>query len=168
MNFKLEQVPSYYRGYIELVDDEGILELLHSSRDEFTYLINTFTEEKGNFSYESGKWTVKDIIQHVTDSERVFSYRALRFARADATKLEGFDQNEYAAMVPTSSRLLKDLIAEFVAVRASTIQQFEGFDEEMLERNGNASGVEFRVDMLGFLISGHLLHHLKIINERYL
>jgi len=168
MSLDIKQVPDYYRTYVRFLKDESVVEALQLSAKDFNYLLNTFSNEKAKYRYAEGKWSVKDLIQHVIDSERVFAYRALRFARNDSAQLEGFEQDDYATQAASDSRDIKDLMSEFTSTRYSTISFFTSLSEEQLSRKGIASGVEFSVEVLGYVISGHLMHHLEVIREKYI
>lgn len=168
MAIEIDDVPAYYQGYVKNITEEPLIELLRSSEADFTYLLNTFSDEKAALAYDEGKWSVKDLIQHIIDSERVFVYRAMRFARNDSQELPGFDQDMYAEEANADNRHINELMGEFTATRSSSISLFTSFSNEQLARRGTASGVVFSVEVLGYLVSGHLLHHLKIIRERYL
>ena len=141
---------------------------MKSSANDFNYLLNTFSNEKGDYRYEEGKWSVKDLVQHVIDSERVFAYRALRFSRNDQTELSGFDQDHYASHALAQDRDLEEIMNEFTSTRYSTISLFSSLTDEQLKRVGTANEVEFSVEILGYIISGHLLHHLEVVREKYL
>jgi hypothetical protein len=158
-------MPEYYDKYILPVDDINVVDALKK------YDVSMFDKATlariGINVYEPGKWTVKDIIQHVIDAERVFSYRALRFARNDKTALPGFEENEYAVNTNVAKRSLDDLLSEFETVRRSTIFLYKNFTDEMLQRAGVASGRDISVLAIGFIIAGHALHHSKVIKERY-
>ena len=121
----------------------------------------------GDRAYAPEKWSVKDIIQHLIDAERIFTYRALRFARNDSTALPGFEENEYAPAAQGNKRSIDDLLSEFRALRGSTLDLFESFDKEMLEKVGKASGVDISVLAIGFAIVGHTRHHVNVIREKY-
>lgn len=168
MAIDIEKVPAYYQGYVRDITQEPLVGLLKKSETDFTYLLNTLSDEKTMDSYAEGKWSIKDLVQHIIDSERVFAYRAMRFARNDSTELPGFEQNEYAQKANANRRHISDLMGEFTSTRSSSVSLFEAFTDEELQRIGTASGVEFSVEILGYLVSGHLMHHLKIIRERYL
>lgn len=168
MRIDINQVPEFYRPYLRFLEDQSVIEHLQHSAKDFNYLLNTFSNEKAEYRYAEGKWSVKDLIQHVIDAERVFAYRAMRFSRNDNTELPGFEQDDYALHAASDSRDIKDLMSEFTSTRYSTISFFSSLDEVHLTRKGIASGVEFSVEILGYIISGHLLHHLEVIREKYL
>ena len=137
-------------------------------KKRFVELINEVPENKLSFAYAEGKWTLAELLMHIIDAERVFQYRALRFARNDKTPMAGFDQNDYVPECNAKGRSKKDLLEEYAAVRESTILLFQSFDEEALKRVGNASGSDMSTRAMGFIICGHQAHHLNIIKERYL
>ncbi len=130
--------------------------------------ILALSEEQLNHEYQVGKWSTKEVIGHIIDTERIVAYRALRFARKDKTSLPGYDEVLFGDTSNTGQRDIQKLIAEFVAVRQATILLFESFNEEMLAERGIASNFEISVPALGFAILGHCIHHLQIIDERYL
>jgi hypothetical protein len=117
--------------------------------------------------YAPGKWTAKDIIQHLIDAERVFSYRAMRFARNDKTQLPGFEENDYAVTANASKRNMDDLLDEYYLVRNSTIKLFKSFTDEMLMREGVIPSGNVSVLAIGFIMPGHTIHHLNVLKERY-
>ena len=124
--------------------------------------------DKFDYSYAEGKWTIKEIIQHIIDTERIFAYRALRISRNDKTPLPGFDENDYVDNTNAKRRGIQDLLSEFSAVRHSNLLMYKSFSDEQLRRIGIASNNEVSVRALGFLILGHLKHHQKVFQERYL
>ncbi|MEQ9405875.1 MAG: DinB family protein [Cyclobacteriaceae bacterium] len=168
MAIDLSKIPEFYRGYFDPETTESVVELLVKSREDFTYLLNTFSNKKAEFRYAEGKWSVKDLIQHIIDGERIFTYRAVRFARNDRTDLSGFEQDDYVANAHADKRDIQDLMAEFTATRNSTILFFESLNEADYQRTGTANGYGFSVEVIGYMISGHLIHHLKVIREKYL
>lgn len=160
----------YYKNYIQQIENNGksIVANLEISQKEFEELLSDLSEEKQLYAYENGKWTVKEVVQHIIDTERVFCYRALRFARNDKTALPGFDQDLFVANVDANKRNWTDLLAEMSIVRQGTILLFESFSEESLLRIGEGSGKNMSVRAIGFLCSGHQVHHLNVLKERYL
>ncbi|MEP0986980.1 DinB family protein [Ekhidna sp.] len=163
----VQKVPEFYRGYIKAAGEGELVPLLLKSGDDFIHFCRGISEQQGLYKYAPDKWSIKDIILHLTDSERVFAYRALRFARNDKTELSGFDQNLFVPEANADGRTIHNLLSEFTNVRAATVDLFSSFSEEVRQRSGIASGVEMTVEMLGYIISGHLNHHLNIIHERY-
>ena len=160
-------LPEFYDRYINETDDLDLSEALES------YSVNLIIEDKdklislGNKVYETGKWTVKDILQHLIDCERIFCYRALRIARNDKTPLPGFEENEYIPEAKTDRRTIDELIFELDSVRKTVILLFNSFDDEMLLRAGMCSGKNISVLAIGFTIAGHMLHHINVIKEKY-
>ncbi|PJB11291.1 MAG: damage-inducible protein DinB [Flavobacteriales bacterium CG_4_9_14_3_um_filter_40_17] len=159
----------FYKPYIEEIGQElDILTGLELIGNEFVDLINSLSEDKLNFAYAENKWTIKEVIVHLIDSERIFSYRALRFARNDQTDLSGFEENDYVPFSDANKRSKSDLIAEFKTVRTSTISLFQSFSDEMLLRAGTIGGNTMSVRALGFIILGHQKHHINVVKVRYL
>ena len=130
--------------------------------------ISNISSEKLEYRYAEGKWTIKDILLHLIDAERIFAYRALRIGRGDKTPLAGFEENGYVINANANSRLVESLLNEFQLVRKSTLEMFENFSEEQLAYLGTSSDNIISVRAIGFIISGHQNHHLKVIVERYL
>lgn len=160
-----EHVP-YYGKYIALVGPDSLAALEAQARSTAALLAAT-SEEQGNHRYAEGKWSVKEVIGHLADGERVFAYRALRIARADTTELPGFDENTYVPAGKFDRRPLADIAAEFAAVRAATLALVRSFDEEALARRGSANNSPVSVRALVAIIAGHELHHVKLLRERY-
>ena len=125
-------------------------------------------KEKLNFSYAPDKWTIKEVLQHIIDTERIFAYRALRFARNDQTSLPGFEVEDYIPPAKVYERPLEKMIREYTSLRIANIALFESFDDDMLQRSGIASDNKISVRVIGFKFIGHEIHHLRIIEERYL
>jgi uncharacterized damage-inducible protein DinB len=169
MILKTEYTP-YFEQYLELVgfDNKTIIENLESSQIAFEKVFRNLPEEKHVFSYALGKWTIKELIQHIIDTERIFSFRALSFARNDQTVMPGFDHDAFVANDNANERDYYDLLDEMKVLRTSTIQLFKSFSEEALLRMGVASNNKISVRALGYLFSGHQIHHLNIVKERYL
>ncbi|UCH82991.1 MAG: DinB family protein [Candidatus Latescibacterota bacterium] len=161
------ECPPYASAYVDRVGDGDILDILVAQREEMDNLLEGIGEERAGHRYEEGKWNLKEIIGHLTDTERVFCYRALRFARKDRTPLPGYDQDEFVRNGGFISRTLADLLAEFRSVRSATITLFAGFNKDVLMLRGTASGFEFTVRSIPFITAGHVFHHLDIIKERY-
>ncbi len=168
-NLQPNEYPEYYIPYINEVKSLAIIDALEDNLNDFyNFIENIVPGEKHEYRYESEKWTIKDIVQHLIDAERIFSYRALRISRFDKTPLPGFDENEYVTVANANHRNMIDLIQEFVAVRKATIRLFESFSEEMLLNKGIASNNPISVRAIGYIITGHCIHHQNIIKERYL
>ena len=155
--------------YIGLLPDDGlILKHLADNLRTTTDFIRSVPEEKLSYRYAEGKWTIKEILAHLIDDERIYAYRALRFARNDQTELPGFEQDAYAVESGANERSVDDLLNEFASVRRSTISLFNSFDDRVLTRSGVASGNVMSVRAAAYHIAGHELRHLNIIKERYL
>ena len=160
---------SYYQNYIEKASNyNSILEGLESTQNELLEFYNALPESKLTYQYEVGKWTPKDILLHLIDSERIFAYRALRIARNDKTSLPGFEENDYVPEAIANNRSLSDLLEEFNTVREATLSLFKSFSTEQLLRTGTASNNPISVRAIGYITIGHVLHHKRIIEERYL
>jgi hypothetical protein len=163
----IKSLPEFYDRYINLVDDMELLEALETITPEYLFSDTYSLQAIGDTVYAPEKWTIKDIIQHCIDTERIMSYRALRFARNDGTPLPGFEEGEYAFHTITSQRTIEDLLDEYEIVRASTVAQFQHFNDLMLNRSGVASHRTISVGSLGYVIVGHAIHHINVIRERY-
>lgn len=158
----------FYASYVGQISDGDLLEELEISVHDLIRFVQNIPMDKYDYRYAEGKWTIKDILQHLMDSERIFAYRALRIARNDRTPLPGFDEHDYAAIAGGSERTIRDLLTELALVRQSTIHLFKTFNEEALLRMGTASGFPVSVRALGVIIIGHQKHHQKVFEERYL
>jgi hypothetical protein len=158
----------FYAAYIAGVPDGDLLAGMERQVAETVGVLQKVPEERGNHAYAPGKWTLKEVIGHITDAERVFSYRVLRIGRGDQTPLPGFDENAWAPQSGARNRTLADLVDEFRAVRASTLALLRHLPAEAVTRRGTASGKEISVRALAWITAGHERHHLKIIHERYL
>lgn len=162
-----EYVP-YQKMYIDLVDNKSIMLGLEASLKEGVVFFNAIDSEKFNHTYQDGKWTIKELLLHVIDTERIFQYRALRFSRHDKTNLPGFSENDFVQYSRASTRSKDSLIAEFKAVRMSTMLLFETFDEQTLLVLGNSGDSTMSVRALGYLAIGHQRHHVNVVEQRYL
>ena len=162
------EYPGYYEPFIGLSKARQIGEELQHSGEQIKDFILSLPEEKGNYRYADGKWTVKELLIHIIDTERVYGYRALRFARHDATQLPGFDENLFAAQSNAEKRTLASIASEFMSVRSSTLSLLENLDESTLKMHGIANGNALSVRAIFHIIAGHALHHVNILKERYL
>jgi uncharacterized damage-inducible protein DinB len=160
-----EHLP-YYGKYIALVPEGDLVSILRDQHRATVGLLEA-SGSRADFAYASGKWTVKEVIGHIIDAERVFAYRALRFARADTTAVAGFDENAYVAAANFRGRTLDDLVAELSAVRAATIEFARHVDGDQAARRGTANGAEVSVRALLYIVVGHELHHVALLRERY-
>lgn len=159
---------SFYAGYIARVPEGDIVSLLASQMEATSASLARLGEAQGDHRYASGKWSIKEVIGHLADGERVFAYRALRFARGDETPLASFDENAWVPQSGCDRRTLKDLAEEFRAVRMATLALARSLSPEAAIRTGTASGKTVSVRALIYMIAGHELHHLAILRERYL
>jgi hypothetical protein len=164
----LQSVPPFYQGYVQLVKDNDLFDNLEQSMLSTQQLVGKISEEKGAFSYAPGKWTIKELLCHMIDAERIFGYRALRFARNDQTPLSGFEENDYATEANADNRTVVGIAADMKRLRFATIDLFRSFSPEMFDRTGTANKTTLSVRNVGFIISGHETHHRKILAERYL
>lgn len=162
-----EHIPPFYKRYIDLVDAQLLANTLKENGESMSAFVKTWTDNMVKYRYEDGKWTAREVIQHLIDSERVFAYRALRFARMDQSELPGFNENDYATVYEEDPRSFYEVIHEMEAVRGSTVALFESFSPLALKRTGRASGVDMSVRTIGEVIAGHELHHKNILIERY-
>jgi hypothetical protein len=154
--------------YVAAVPDGDVLSLLKKQNGETVRLLARIGEKKSRHRYAPGKWSIREVIGHLIDAERVFTYRALTFARADRNALPGFDENMWASSSNADSRTLKSLLDELKAVRAATLALFSGFTPEQIARTGIASGHQVSVRGLLYVVTGHERHHTKILRDRYL
>ena len=158
----------YYQKYIDLVKGDNPIKALENQIIAMQAFLSEIPEEKENYRYAEGKWSIKEVIGHLTDTERIFGYRALRFARKDNTILPGFEENDYVASANFEKRSFYNLVHEFSLVRESHIALFKTFDEEALSQIGTASNNKISVRAIIFTMAGHEIHHLNVIRERYL
>ncbi len=157
----------YYANYIAQVPGTDVLAVLESQKLQMLQLFAGRSERDGSFRYAPGKWTVKEVLGHITDTERIFTYRALRFARGDETPLPGFEQDDYVKNGGFGGRTLASLAEEFGAVRSASIALYRSFGEEVWPRRGSANQKEVTVRALAFITAGHQMHHRIILEERY-
>lgn len=157
----------YYDRYISLIAGSDILGTLESQRRQMLILLCGRDENDGDFRYAPDKWTVKEVLGHVCDTERIFAYRILRIARADRTPIEGFEQDDYVRNGPFANRPLPEIIEDYIAVRSATITLLRNLDEPAWTRRGIANKNEISVRALAYLMAGHELHHRRILEERY-
>ncbi len=159
---------AYYRLYIDQVPEGNILDLLRDTLEQTLQTLRAVPESRGDYRYEPGKWTVKDVVGHMVDTERVFTYRALSMARTDPAALPEMDQDLYAEANNTDDRTLKSLLDELEAVRQGSLALFASFDAAAAARTGTASGFPFTVRTFPYIIVGHEIHHRRVLEERYL
>ncbi len=159
---------SYYGKYVSQVPEGDVVETLERQMGETLALLGTLDEERAGRGYGPGKWSVKELVGHLSDAERVFAYRALRFARGDSTPLPGFDQDPYVSAGNFNARTLSDVTEEFAEVRRATVRLLRSLGQEAWGRRGVASDNEITVRALAYIIAGHEAHHVRILRERYL
>lgn len=164
----IDEYSKFNATYIKVLENIELFEELEVSLHDFIKFVQNIPLDKFDYRYAEGKWTIKEIIQHIIDTERIFAYRALRISRNDKTPLPGFEENDYVVNTNAKSRSIQDLLTEFSAVRHSNLLLFKSFSEEQLARIGIASEHEVSVRAIGFLIIGHLKHHKNVFIERYL
>jgi len=163
------EYPSYAEMYMKLVKKDGsLIEQLKSSLDRTKSLINNLSSEELDYRYEKNKWSIKEVLVHIIDDERIYGYRALSFARNDKTNLPGFEQEDYNLNSDASKRTIENIMEEYEALRLSTITLFNGLSDKSLKRMGIANGNQASARALGYHILGHDLHHIKIIENLYL
>lgn len=157
----------YQINYISLVPDGDLIEIMRSQIDATAAYLAELSEEQIQYRYAPGKWTIKEVLQHMIDCERIMCYRALRIARKDATPLPGFEENDYVTNANVDERDFIDMVREYIAVRAGTIYMFRSFNNTILLNRGTANNKIMNVNAFAYVIAGHELHHMKIIKERY-
>lgn len=170
IEFPLEnEYPNYAEMYLKLVKKDGsLLEQLKSSLEKTKTLVYNLSQEKLNYRYAKKKWSIKEVLVHIIDDERIYGYRALSFARNDKTNLPGFEQDDYNLNSDTSERTIENIMEEYEALRLSTIALFNGLSDKSLKRIGIANGNPASARALGYHILGHELHHIKVIEHLYL
>jgi uncharacterized damage-inducible protein DinB len=159
--------PRAHARYIELVPDDDILALIESQSTDTQKLLASLDETKAAHRYEDGKWSVKEVLGHITDAERIFAYRALAIARGEQQPLPGFDEDDYVRNASFDTWKLGDLAEHYALVRRSTIVLFRNFPEEAWDRRGIGNGDPITVRAIAWIIAGHERHHAKILRERY-
>jgi len=160
--------PGHFKRYIDLVPETESLSAILNQGLEIMSFLSAISEEKSMYAYAEGKWTIKELLQHIIDAERIFTYRALCIARGEKENLPGFEENDYAANSFANNRRWDSLVKEFLTVRQSTELLFKSFTEEMLDSLGTSNNKTIDVSSIGFIIAGHYYHHKKILLERYL
>ena len=165
---QLPFMPEFFDRYINMLPECTLHDALKHSKDLSHFVPVSTLDERKHYRYAPDKWSVSDILQHVIDTERILSYRALCFARNDTTILPGFDENEYARHTMANNRSIEDMLNEYQLVRQSSIHLFQGFSETMLLRTGICYDKKVSVASLAFIIAGHPIHHMQVIRERYI
>jgi len=164
----IEDIPEYYQNYVRQVEGDKIELILDGALKETLAFLELLPENKWSYRYAPEKWTIKELLLHIIDTERVFAYRILRISRGDTTPLPGFDQDVFVPNSNANKRSGASLIAEYKSVRETTLHLVRHFTAEMWERKGTASGLTFSPITIAFITAGHEAHHLRIIRERYL
>lgn len=159
---------AYFWMYIDIAEGKNLFKSLKKSKKSLLKILNNIPNNKSNYAYAEGKWSIKTVICHMIDTERIFAYRALCISRGDTSEFPGFDQDEYADKSNMENISLKDLIKEFEQVRNSTISLFKNMAESDIDLEGNASGLKMTPRMIGWKMSGHVIHHTNVIEERYM
>ncbi len=160
--------PHYYDTYVKLIEANSVDELIEKYSDSIFQFFKNIPKEKINYRYAESKWNLKEMLQHIIDTERIFAYRALTIARHDTTSLPGFDENTYAAASSADARKWKSLLKEYKAVRKSTNLLLKSFDDDQLQQSGTANGQPNTPLAISYIIFGHSLHHINVVKERYL
>ncbi|TPN89045.1 DinB family protein [Aquimarina algicola] len=158
----------YYAAYIKKAMHEDIILGLENGKVQFKEFVAAISQEKMNYAYQEGKWTIAEVLLHLIDAERIFAYRALRFARNDKTPIIGFEQDDYVPYSNANQYTVQEIIDDFEAVRTCTISLFKNFTTEMLIRVGEASGSPMSTRAVGYILQGHQNHHFEVIAEKYL
>lgn len=159
---------AYYEKYVSLVTEPDLLGLLVRQPDELAAMFHDAREEKGTHAYADGKWTIKEVLSHLIDGERMFAYRVLRISRGDETPIEGFEQDGYIENSHANDRSFAELLEEFALLRRANVIFFGNLRDDGWTRIGTASGVKVSVRALAYIMAGHVRHHVAILNERYL
>ncbi|MGB3008354.1 MAG: DinB family protein [Chitinophagaceae bacterium] len=164
----LKKVPVFFHQYIKQVEENEILTALQDQAISFSKLLRKIPADKLNYRYAKGKWTIKEMVQHIIDTERIFAYRALCISRKESAPLPGFDENLYAANSKAGKRNWKEMLEEIKVVRAATIFLYKSFDKNQMNAMGISNDYPISVLGIGFIIAGHINHHKKVLIERYL
>lgn len=165
---KKEEYVTYYQKYVDAILEEDLCVLLTRQAEELTALLGTVSEEQSSYRYAKGKWSIKEVLGHITDTERIMSYRLLRIGRGDTTDLAGFDENVYVQHASYEQLSMQQLLNDFSAVRHATSSLIRILPEEAWTRSGTANGGPVTARALAYIIAGHALHHKTILQERYL
>ena len=162
------EYPDFYSGYISLVPDGDVIKFLKKQKRMFMGLIDSIPEEGLLYRYAEGKWTIKQIVGHVIDTERIMAYRALVFSRGERQPIPGFNENEYVEKASFNKKDIMGLIQEFAKLRESNLLLIQNFSDEMIDRKGNANDFFFSVRAIIYIIAGHVEHHMNVIKSKYL
>jgi len=159
---------AYYNKYVSLVTEPDLIRVLEEQPNELSALLGKLEEDKGKFAYAEGKWTIKEVISHLIDGERIFAYRVLRISRGDETPIEGFEQDGYIENSYANERSFDDLLSEFKLQREANLRLLNNLRDDSWKRMGTASGKPISARALGFIMAGHIRHHIGILKARYL
>src|ERR1044072_9677475 len=162
-----DEYAPYHAGYVSLVPDGNVLDLLRSQIDELAAIAARVPQERETFAYEAGKWSVRQVFGHICDAERIFAYCALCISRGETARLPGFDEKDYADRSTHASRPLRDLIEELLLARRANVLMFEGFDDAAWHQRGVASEQPVSVNGIAWVMAGHVRHHLNVLRDRY-
>lgn len=162
------EYPNYYVPYVDLVPEADLVQLLEENLQKTIALFEGISEEDSLHRYAKGKWSIKEVLGHIADTERIMSYRLLRVARGDQTPLAGFDENDYVQAAQSNNLSLKTILEDFKVVRKATISLIKNLPENTWANIGNANGTEITTRAIAYIIAGHQMHHCKIVEERYL
>jgi hypothetical protein len=162
------EYPEYYKPYVDLVPEGELLTLLKENLVKTIELFESLSEASGHFRYAEDKWSIKEVLGHMADTERIMSYRLLRIGRGDQTALAGFNENEYVEGSQINKLPIKKILEDFIAIRKATLTLFQNMPEEAWANIGFANNTDVTARAIGYIIAGHALHHFKIINDRYL
>lgn len=165
---QLIECAEYYHGYVREVPEGDVFEILGRQLEETQKLLTNLSDQQADYRYAPGKWSLKEVLAHLLDGERVFGFRAFWFARNNSSSLPSMEQEDFIKFGKFDQRRLQDLLEEYEYVRRSDILLFKSFDEEVLNRRGVASGCEFTVRTFPFIIAGHERHHLNVLKKKYL
>ena len=168
LSIDLNRVPAFYHKYIERVNEENVIDAIQSMHNELSSFLTAIPESKWMHKYAEDKWTIKELVQHVTDAERIFCYRALCFSRNEKSALPGFDENEYVIASNANNRSKEQILDELRTVQAATLSLFASFTDTQLNAQGIANGNPIYVKAIGYIVAGHAIHHMAILKERYL
>jgi uncharacterized damage-inducible protein DinB len=164
----LNRMPEYFQRYVNQVSEDELMEAMKNQTPLFIAFLENIPANKRDYRYAEGKWTIKEVLQHIIDTERIFAYRSLCIARKETASLPGFDENSYADNSKANKRNWNEMIEEFKAVRRSSEIMFGSFDDEQLDTTGTSNNNSIYVLAIGFILVGHVNHHVTILKERYL
>lgn len=164
----MDEFNPYYNTYVSKIAGDSVVEVLDAQAGELRSIISPLPEEKGTYAYDPGKWTIKELLSHLIDGERIFAYRILRISRGDQTPIEGFEQDDYITASNANGRSFAELLDEFELQRRSNMLMIRNIGEAASQRVGTASGSTVSVRALVYILAGHVTHHLQILGERYL